>query len=104
MSDNVELGATCTENNIDKELEPLGVVIWECTKLQRYLSDNGEKRWRCLWCPKGDDGQDHPGFKGHHATKALWHVCQIAGKSIHICQGIIPAPYKKRYMNFYYRS
>ena len=43
MSDNVELGATCTENNAKKDLEPLGVVNWEYTKLQHYLSDNGGK-------------------------------------------------------------
>ena len=86
------------------EGDPPLYSIWGCKKLERYINDNAVPMWKCLWCPKGDDGEDDPGFKGNHATKALRHVCQLAGGSIRACKGQIPPYYRRRYMSLYLRN
>ena len=92
------------EDQLEEVLPPLNHSVWECPKVKNYVTDSGINMWRCAWCPKLEDGSEDLGFNGHHATKALIHVCQMAGGSICRCKGNIPKRYKARYMQLYHRN
>ena len=92
------------EDQSEEVLPPLVNSIWECPKVNKYVTDSGISKWRCAWCPKLEDGSEDPGFNGHHATKALFHVCQMAGGSIRRCKGNIPKQDKARYMQLFNRN
>ena len=73
-------------------LPPLTEILHDTEHFQQYLSSDGKKRVKCLWCQ-----HDMP----LHATKLLHHAARIANKGVKICSGLVPKPHKDRYANLY---
>ena len=73
-------------------LPPLTEILHDTEHFQQYLSSDGKKRVKCLWCQ-----HDMP----LHATKLLHHAARIANKGVKICSGLVPKLHKDRYANLY---
>ena len=70
-------------------LDPLG-VIWDCSKIEKYIDPVLGKMWRCNHC------RCNP-IRSHNATKALMHVLKIKGYNVSTCKALIPNHFLKRY-------
>ena len=73
-------------------LPPLTEILHDTEHFEQYLSSDGKKRVKCLWCQH---------VMPLHATKLLHHAARIANKGVKICSGLVPKPHKDRYANLY---
>jgi hypothetical protein len=56
-------------------------TVWEDDHFRRIMDENGNVRWKCLWCDTT--------FSGWNATKALYHVVRVRGFDIAPCSSKI---------------
>jgi hypothetical protein len=62
--------------------------IWDDVKIQKTLSEDGKRMWKCGYC--------NSSFSGHNATKAVAHVCRTKGQDIAPCRQFNFIPLKFR--------
>ena len=67
--------------------------IFDSPNIVPTLASNGKKVTQCLHC--------NGTYKiGHNATKIMYHVCKIKGKSITICPGNITPSWNAKYQDY----
>lgn len=62
--------------------------IWDDVKIQKTLSEDGKRMWKCGYC--------NSSFSGHNATKAVAHLCRTKGQDIAPCRQFNFIPLKFR--------
>jgi hypothetical protein len=68
-------------------------TVWEDDHFRRIMDENGNPRWKCLWCDTT--------FAGWNATKALYHVVRVRGFDIAPCSGTISYDAALKYKALY---
>ena len=84
----------------EEECPKLLRFIYDCPMICKITEDKKLKKglnkfWICKWCPTTINGPRK--FAGHNATKALSHVCGIAGQNVKECNGAIHPDWLKNY-------
>ena len=68
-------------------------TVWQSDMIENYLDPQGKQHWKCGHCENDWSGWNH--------TKALKHLCGVAGGDIKPCPAHILPVYRDGYFTLY---